>query len=135
MPTPIPEWDRPRILIRYLVRRQLRHRTTNLQEARLRVGIGSDRILEILSDQGIEYKIVQTTEVKKSRGLEVLIKSVPESLAEVYRIDKEKLKDSFDILEKRDIKIEPERNWRKELKQKREQDRKNKLRYFLKEDI
>lgn len=58
MPNPIPEWDLARRLVKFVGTRQMTKMQTTMRETSRTLGVGRQRIIQLLEEKNIEYKIL-----------------------------------------------------------------------------
>jgi hypothetical protein len=101
----------------------------------LRVGIGADKILQVLDEHNIQYEEVKRTVKDKLAGRELLLVSIPVELEELFSVDNKAIQETYQELKKREIRLEPETNHYYERWLKKEKLKKLQMRYFLAEYI
>lgn len=60
MPNPIPSWDLARRLVKYVGFRQINGQPPTFREASRTLGVGRERILKIMEENQIIYKILES---------------------------------------------------------------------------
>lgn len=135
MPKPIPKWDHFRVILSYTLKKQAKLTPPTLKNLSNRLGISTEKIFLELDSQEVAYCLIQRTQKYKLAGVELIIKSIPERLFTLYGTDNEQIKEQYDELMKREIKIEPEVDWVAVKKEEREKIKQKNLRYFLQEEI
>jgi hypothetical protein len=81
--------------VRYLGRRQLQGRPTTLRQLSKRMGIGGSRILGIFEQFYVIYTLIPYAERSFISQIEVLLKEVPELIAERSGVPKENLEQAY----------------------------------------
>jgi hypothetical protein len=79
MPHPIPDWDLARRLVKYVGTRQIEGMDTTIREVSVFLGIGRDRIENLMQEKNIIYRMI-TGDKEGGRDLLVL-ENVPQTLA------------------------------------------------------
>jgi hypothetical protein len=118
MPTPIPEWDLPRRIIKYIGVNQIRGRTVIFRDLCRTIGIGRDRIEKILQDRQVTYRIVPEIEGQKHYYDAIVLEHVPPALAadaEISRPDLLKSYAEYDSDRRTERQIRQKRMNKKEL--------------------
>jgi hypothetical protein len=135
MPNPIPEWDYFRVILSYMIKKQLDYRPPTLKMLSLRVGIGADKILQVLDEHNVQYEEIKRTVKDKLAGRELLLVSIPPQLEELFSVDNKAIQETYQELKKREIELEPEPDYYYERWLKKEKLKKLQMRYFLAEEI
>lgn len=134
MPKPIPEWDQLRVLVSYLLRRQLSHKPTTLKQASQRMGLAVAKIYNLLEDNTIIYWLRRTTYKYKYEGMEIFIRSIPEEYEPIFKVENKDIYESFLFFEKQEITLKKEPDTVQLRKEKRRKEKIRKMRYFLAEE-
>lgn len=91
MPHPIPEERVLERALKFISKRQLKKRPTTLRELGNTIGIGTARLRVLFEKEHIEYVLVPHTNNLYNGFIEILLISIPERIAEDYRLDNEAL--------------------------------------------
>lgn len=138
MPTPIPEWDRLRVIVRYLAQRQGAYKETTLKQASNRLGIAASKVQELLIENNISYLLIPLAEDATHKDTQIVLEPLPKAVAESFKIDNSLIMVSCSFFKKREIKLKPKKDKRKETfalrRSEKEKIKKEKLRYFLAEE-
>jgi hypothetical protein len=103
MPTPIPEWDLPRVIAQYLGKRQLNKTPTTIYQVCQRTGLSSSYVFKILEDADVVWQELCYGEERNTETTEIVLLSVPENLLIDADVSSEKLKNETQrILSKED---------------------------------
>lgn len=81
--------------VRYLGRRQLQGRPTTLRQLSKRIGLGGPRVLGIFEQFRVVYTLIPYAERSFISQIEVLLKEVPEPIAERAGVPKNSLEQSY----------------------------------------
>lgn len=131
MPRPIPRWDISRILVQYLVRRQLEKRPATLKQISNRLGVAVDYFLALLDAEKIQYTRI-TAGVGWEREDKLVITGIPEKLVLQQHLPKEKILEAGKEILAMPFEIKPEKIKLKDLrKQEKERINQEKIRFFL----
>lgn len=99
MPTPIPDWDLARRLVKFIGMKQVTGEVITVREASRTLGIGRERIISVMDDEKILYKIISDGEPSGKDF--ILIEYVPHNLAMDAGLANSELHRSFqEILER-----------------------------------
>lgn len=134
MPRPIPEWDQFRVLLNYLLRKQLDYQRVTLQQLTQRMGIGVKTVEDLLMRNGVVYTLLPTTEKWKNSGVEIVIESIPAAYETIFKVEGQKILETFNYFTSREIELEPEPDRQAIRKEQRRQKKIEQMRYFLKEE-
>lgn len=79
MPNPIPSWDLARRVVKFVGVKQIKGEEVTVLQTRRTVGVGWQRIENVLKEKQVEFEVVENKEIP-NQSL-VLLKSVPPLLA------------------------------------------------------
>jgi hypothetical protein len=118
-----------------MIKKQLDYTPPTLKMLSLRVGIGADKILQVLDEHGVQYEEVKRTVKDKLAGRELLLISIPVELEKLFSVDNKAIQETYQELKKREIQLEPEPNYYYERWLRKEKLKKLQMRYFLAETL
>lgn len=131
MPKPIPRWDMTRVLVQYLVTRQLEKRPVTVKEMSNRMGVGASVIFEMLNKEKIEYTRIPARIGWDSED-RIILTSIPDKLVIQQKLPKEKILEAGEEILMTPFEIKPEEIKLKEMrKEERKRLEREKIRYFL----
>lgn len=93
MPNPIPDWDVARRLVKYMGFKQIAGELVTVRELTVTLGLGRERLEEVMKEKKIKYKIFSDGE-PSGRDL-VGIEYVPQTLALDAGVSNRELDNSY----------------------------------------
>lgn len=121
MPTPIPSWDLPRRLVKFVGLKQINSENVTIRAVSRTLGIGRERIEKILQEKEITYKIVENDEGIRSEDL-LLLEHVPPNLATDAEMSRMEIYRSYERFMSGDWPTQSERKARQRRLNKRERE-------------
>lgn len=94
MPKPLPSYRVLEIAIKYISHRQIQGRVTTLRQFATRCGLGVSRLKGMFEKNKVEY-VLLPHQSWRSHSIEILIKDVPQELADLYKIDRKLVQRSY----------------------------------------
>lgn len=129
MPTPIPDWDLARRLVAYVGMKQIIGELVTVRETSVTLGIGRERMIKIMEEKGIIYKIISGKEENSGADL-LAIEYVPRNLALDAGISNQELDRSYKKLMERELQGEIRVIPRRRKRMTRQQREKMRIREF-----